>query len=73
MALLPHIHHHQVAFQAVDPLGDGLGDEIAEERREDDNIDLKDQFDPEFGDRWDKIVEDVRKDPNWFDFADDND
>ncbi len=68
MSLLPHFHH-KIAFQQIDPLGDGLGDEIDEERREDDNIDLKEQFDPEFGERWDKIVQDVRKDPDWFDFA----
>lgn len=71
MSLIPHLHHHQVAFAQADPLGDGLGDDIAEERQEDDNIDLKEQFDPELGDRWDKIVQDVRKDPNWFDFTDD--
>lgn len=71
MSFLPHLHHHQVNFAKVDPLGDGLGDEIDAERSEDGSIDLREQFDPDLGNRWDQIMQDVRKDPKWFDFTED--
>ncbi len=62
--------HHKLAFAKIDPLADGLGDEIDAERAESDHIDLKEQFDPELEQRWEAIVDDVRKDPKWFDFSD---
>ncbi len=61
---------HKLAFAKIDPLADGLGEEIAAERAESEHIDLKEQYDPDLGDRWAKIVKDVRKDPSWFDFHD---
>lgn len=70
MSLIPHFHK-QVAFAKIDPLGDGLGDEIDEERREDDSIDLTDQVDPDLGQHWTEIMKDVKKDPTWTDFSED--
>lgn len=64
------LFHHKLAFAKADPLDDELGEEIAAERAEPEHIDLKEQFDPQLDQRWDQIVSDVRKDPDWFDFAD---
>lgn len=63
--------HHTIAFAPADPLGDGLGDEISIEQQEAERIDLREQFDPELATKWQEIVDDVEKDPSWFDFAKD--
>ncbi len=63
--------HHTVSFAPADPLGDGLGDQISQEQLETERIDLTEQFDPDLANKWQEIVEDVHKDPNWFDFAKD--
>ena len=61
----------KLAFQPIDPLGDGLGDDIAQEQRESEAIELNEQFDDQLASKWDAILEDVHKDPDWFDFAND--
>ena len=61
----------KLAFQPVDPLGDGLGDDIAQEQNETEAIQLQEQFDDQLANKWDEILEDVHKDPDWFDFAND--
>ena len=64
-------HRVKLAFQPVDPLGDGLGDEIEAERHEADAIQLQEQLDSTLSDKWEAIIEDVHKDPDWFQFAED--
>ncbi len=65
------LHSKHLAFQPVDPLADGLGDDIAAERREAGSIELDEQLDGTLADRWGEILEDVHKDPEWFTFAED--
>ncbi len=68
MILLPH---HHIRFNPIDPLGDGLGDDIAAEQRESDAItDLSDPIDAQgLAKQWSVVLEEVRSDPGWFDFA----
>lgn len=68
MILLPH---HRIRFSPVDPLGDGLGDDIAAERREPEAItSLADPIDAsELSQKWSVLLEEVKTDPEWFDFA----
>lgn len=69
MILLPH---HHVSFNPIDPLGDGLGDDIAAERREAEAItDLSDPIDAQdLAMSWGALLEEVKQDPEWFNFAD---
>lgn len=68
MILLPR---HHVTFSPVDPLGDGLGDDIAAERREAGAIqDLADPIDAQdLAQSWGALLEEVKQDPEWFEFA----
>ncbi len=68
MILLPHRH---VRFNPIDPLGDGLGDDIAAERKEPEAItDLSDPLDAqELAQTWGTLLQEAREDPEWFDFA----
>ncbi|MBH2007702.1 hypothetical protein I8H83_03810 [Candidatus Saccharibacteria bacterium] len=61
-----HIH-----FDPIDPLGDGLGDDIAAEQNEPEAItDLSDPLDAqELAQTWGTLLEEVKEDPEWFDFA----
>lgn len=63
-------HRHTVSFAKVDPLGDGLGDEIAREQSEAESIkSLDDVSGEELATKWNEIVSDIKKDPDWFDFS----
>ncbi len=62
MSLFHHIH-----FSAIDPLGDGLGDEIAAEQAEPEAIVLDEELDETLADRWQEIVDDAKKDPDYVD------
>lgn len=64
-------HPPHLAFQPIDPLADGLGDDIAAEAREAESIELTEQLDGSLAQRWDEILDDVHKDPDWFTFAED--
>ncbi len=65
-------HHQHISFETADPLGNGLGDEIAAEQREADAIrSLDDVSAEELNQKWNVIVEDIKKDPEWFDFSND--
>lgn len=62
--------HHHVQFEKIDPLGDGLDDDIAAERREE-VITLEDHPDETALEKyWQFVEEDIHKDPEWFTFAD---
>jgi hypothetical protein len=60
---------HHISFKPIDPLGDGLREEIAAEQQEPEAIrDLEDGFDENF---WSKVEKDVENDPEWFHFSED--
>ncbi len=65
--------HSQIQFHPIDPLGDGLGDDIAAERREPEAInDLYDMIDPHaLEQKWGALLKEVQQEPDWFDFAND--
>ena len=58
-------HSSSLAFQPIDPLADGLGDDIAVEQSEDDRFELSEQLDMRLADEWEEILTDARKDPNF--------
>jgi hypothetical protein len=60
-----------LAFQPVDPLGDGLGDEIEAEQHEKEAIVLEEQLDGSLANSWEQILDDVKHDPDWFQFTED--
>lgn len=66
-------NHHHVQFAQADPLGDGLGDEIAQEQTESQAITLEETVDEEQLDRyWQSVEADIQNDPEWFHFTEDN-
>lgn len=65
-------HHPNIHFETPDPLADGLNDDIAAERQEAESFDtLNDMSGEELGEHWSAIVQDIEKDPSWFDFSED--
>lgn len=63
---------HHLKLTKIDPLGDGLGDMIIAEQRESDAINLADQPDGStLEDQWNHVVDELKADPSWFDFAED--
>lgn len=58
---------HRIQFQKPNPLDDGLGDDIAAEKRET-GISLKEDDGRELTDFWNNVSEDLKKDPDWFNF-----
>ncbi|MDQ5982964.1 MAG: hypothetical protein QG549_962 [Patescibacteria group bacterium] len=65
------LFHRNISFEKHDPLANGLGDEIAAEQREPDAFTLDDLSADDLAEQWNKIVKDIEKDPDWFDFAND--
>jgi hypothetical protein len=65
-------HHQTIHFSAQDPLGDGLGDDIAKEQREPEAIkSLEDIPSGDLEQFWGQVIEDAKKDKDFFAFADD--
>lgn len=61
---------HKLQFQPVDPLGDGLGDDIAREQAEEGAVEFQKDIDGNnLAVFWDEVEKDVQKDPNWFTFT----
>jgi len=58
-------HKPQLAFAKVDPLADGLGDDIQVEQTEEGHFELKEQLDMRLADEWEEILTDARKDPDF--------
>jgi len=66
------IFHHTIGFTQPDPLGDGLGDEIAAEQKEPEAFtNLDDTPGDVLSEQWSAIVKDIEKDPDWFTFSED--
>lgn len=58
-------HHKELAFAPVDPMDDGLSDDIAVERSEEGHFELQEQLDGRLADEWEDILADARKDPDF--------
>lgn len=56
---------HKPAFVPVDPMEDGLGDDIAVEQAEGERFELQEQLDGHLADEWEEILTDARKDPDF--------
>ncbi len=56
--------HQSLAFQPIDDLDGGLGDEIDAERSEGNGFVLDEQLDGSLAQSWDAILEDERHDPS---------
>lgn len=62
-----------ISFQKIDPLDDGLREEIAEEQLEPEAIRLEDDVnEAELSAFWQSVESDIEKDPEWFKLNDDN-
>ncbi|MES2876393.1 MAG: hypothetical protein V4678_02880 [Patescibacteria group bacterium] len=58
-------HHSSLAFQPIDPMADGLGDDIAVEQNEVGHFELTEQLDGRLAQDWEEILSDARKDPDF--------
>lgn len=66
------LFHHRIAFKKIDPLGDGLREEIQQEQREPEAILLEDSVDEgQLSDYWQSVEADIQQDPEWFKFTED--
>lgn len=62
----------RISFKSVDPLANGLDDEIAAERSERDSFaNLTEVSADDLNHFWSGVIEDIHKDPTWFDFSED--
>ena len=67
-----HSHHvsHHIGFTAVDPLGDGLREDIIAEQSEPEAIDFdRGLEESNLGDYLDSITADIKSDPDEFTFT----
>ena len=63
-------HSQKIQFSKVDPLGDGLGDEIVSEQLEPEAILLEEGLDGnELSAYWQSVESDIEQDPEWFHFT----
>lgn len=67
MSLLKYLQ-----LQPVEPNDDGTSDSPLDDYARDEDISLDDDIDEqELENAWSHIVEDIEKDPEWFNFSDD--
>jgi hypothetical protein len=60
-----------ISFAPIDPLGDGLREEIVAEQTESDAIVLEERPDEgELSRYWQSVEADIQQDPEWFTFTD---
>jgi hypothetical protein len=70
MSFFHRIFHH-ISFSKIDPLGDGLREEIEQEQLEPEAITLEEGVDEgALSESWQEIQQDIEKDPEWFHFSD---
>ena len=63
-------HSQRIQFSKIDPLGDGLGDDIAQEQLEPEAITLEEGIDEgQLSEFWQSVEEDIEQDPEWFHFT----
>ena len=64
------IFHHKIQFSEIDPLANGLAEEIAAEQHEAEAIhSFEDTSAEDLDAFWTRVVSEARKDPSWFDFS----
>ena len=59
------LFQRKLAFIPIDPMADGLGDDIASEQSEQGHFELQEQLDGSLADEWEEILSDARKDPDF--------
>jgi len=64
--------HKKVRFKPIDPLDNGLREEIAAEQLEPDHFVLDDLLDGTLAEKWEEILTDARRDPEFVFVDDDN-
>ncbi len=57
--------HKPITFLEPDPLGDGLGAAIEAEQAEPERFDLFEQLDGRLAHKWEAILVEARKDPDF--------
>lgn len=62
---------HHMTFQQIDPLGDGLREEILAEQQDPNAMTLDDVDASSLSDYWQNVEADIERDPTWFRFEDD--
>jgi hypothetical protein len=68
---MPLFSHH-VSFKQIDPLDNGLHEEIANEQMEPQAITLEEGVDEgQLSQYWQTVESDIEKDPEWFTFSED--
>ena len=61
---------NSVKFSAIDPLGDGLREEIASEQNEPEAMTLQEGPDGDsLSQFWEGVQSDIEQDPTWFKFS----
>lgn len=64
------LFHHTISFKKVDPLDDGLREEIEAEQLEPEAITLeKGLSEGQLEEYWQSVEKDIEKDPEWFRFS----
>ncbi len=61
---------HKITLPAVDPLADGLDEDIRKEKNEPEAMTLDDISETELEQYWASVESDIKKDPEWFHFSD---
>lgn len=68
----PMLFKHHIAFKQIDPLGNGLREEITQEQLEPEAITLEEFVDEgKLSNYWQSVESDIEKDPEWFKFTED--
>ncbi len=64
---------HHISFKKIDPLGGGLREEILAEQEEPEAIVSLDEGldEGQLSQYWQSVVSEVKKDPEWFKFSED--
>jgi len=61
---------HHISLPPIDPLDDGLREEIAHEQLEPEAITLEEGIDEgQLTQYWENVEKDIEKDPEWFRFT----
>lgn len=65
---MPLFHH--ISLPEVDPLADGLDEDIQKEQSEPEAMTLDEISETELEQYWENVESDIKKDPEWFHFSD---
>lgn len=67
------LFNHHISFKQIDPLGDGLREEIEAEQREPEAIGTLEEGinEGQLSQYWQSVESDIEQDPEWFKFSED--